>query len=94
MIDEGRSQFCIRMPCTDHLWKVDQSRFPSLPMYQDIELVVIAMDESAMSQTKEKGHERGIERGGVRHIVHLTSSSVSAGSCPSEVGQLTMETHR
>ena len=82
------------MSRTDHLREVDQGRFASLAMYQDIELVVVAMYESAMSQTKEKDHERGIERGGVRHIVHLTSSSVSAGSCPSEVGQLTMETHR
>jgi hypothetical protein len=49
------------MSRADHLREINDGRLAGLLVNQNVELVVVSVDQSAVSESKKQSHERGVK---------------------------------
>lgn len=59
--EQKRLQLGIDMSRADHLREINDGRLAGLLVNQNVELVVVSVDQSAVSESKKQSHERGVK---------------------------------
>jgi hypothetical protein len=71
----------VLMPRANHLWEIDDNRFPVSPLDQDVEFVKVTMNKTGVREFENKGHQFRVQVGRVGHFVDLSTVLSAESGC-------------